>query len=264
MALTAFFNNPVNSVTRERLFFHKLYFDIKLAAVRANYPLSIFEPEVDRDKFDIVLDDGDNERRIQLKTFTKSSGTTQWTSSKRFMRPDMVSGDKLNIAPMDCGLGGGFILIEIDDSVDDAPVSYLYTDRSLISGLASGLLVDVSSAPTGRGRRPEARRTLAENLLAGLAGGDPHDPTQLHKKLFVRLKSPDALLSIAGLHSTLDSYLPSDHFLDAEIKGIEADQTGVAVSGADAMDVAIVHARMLDIVALLDEPALRVFSRSDI
>ena len=31
MALTDFFNDPVNSVTRERLFFHKLYFDIKRA-----------------------------------------------------------------------------------------------------------------------------------------------------------------------------------------------------------------------------------------
>lgn len=262
MALTDFFNNPVNSVTRERLFFHKLYFDIKLAAARANYPLSIFEPEVDRDKFDIVLDDGDNERRIQLKSFTKSSGTSQWTTSKRFMRPDMVSGDKLNIAPMDCGLGGGFILIEIDDSVDDAPVSYLYTDRALISGLASGLLIDERPAPTGRGRRPEPRRTLAETFLSGLAGGDAHDPIQLHKGLFVRLKSPDAVLSIAGLHSTLDCYLPSDHFLDAEIKRIEADEKGVAVSGADATDVATVHARMLDIVALLEEPALRAFLRS--
>jgi hypothetical protein len=162
---------------------------------------------------------------------------------------------------MDCGLGGGFILIEIDDSVDDAPVSYLYTDRALISELASGLLVDESPAPTGRGRRPEPRRTLAETFLSGLAGGDAHDPILLHKRLFVRLESPDAVLSIAGLHSTLDCYLPSDHFLDAEIKRIEADGNGVAVSGANASDVATVHARVLDMLALLEEPMLRAFSR---
>ncbi|GAA4175838.1 hypothetical protein GCM10023069_42710 [Shinella granuli] len=178
------------------------------------------------------------------------------------MRPDLVSGEKLNIAPMDCGLGGGFILIEIDDSIDDAPVSYFYTDRSLISGFASGLLVDESPAPTGRGRRPEARRTIAEAFLSLLADGDPHDPIQIHKKLFVRLQSPDALLSIAGLHSTRGCYLPSDHFLDAEIRGINADGKGVAVRGADATVVATVHARMLDIVALLEEPALHAFLRN--
>jgi hypothetical protein len=35
-----------------------------LEAARAGYHLSVFEPEVDRDAFDVFLDDGDNERRI--------------------------------------------------------------------------------------------------------------------------------------------------------------------------------------------------------
>jgi hypothetical protein len=77
MTLRNFFNAPANTVTRERMFFHRLYADLTLAAARAGYPLSIFEPEVDRDKFDVLLDDADNQRRIQLKTFTTSAGTTQ-------------------------------------------------------------------------------------------------------------------------------------------------------------------------------------------
>lgn len=67
-ALQAFLKAKVNSVSRERIFHNKLFFDLKLAAARARYHLSIFEPEVDRDAFDIFLDDGDNERRIQVKT----------------------------------------------------------------------------------------------------------------------------------------------------------------------------------------------------
>lgn len=99
MSLKKFLNAPVNTVTRERMFFNKLYFDLKLAAARRGYHLSVFEPEVDRDKFDVLLDDGDNERRIQLKAFSKSSGTSQWSSNKRFMRPDIIAGEKLRIVP---------------------------------------------------------------------------------------------------------------------------------------------------------------------
>jgi len=35
-----------NSVSRERMYFHKLAFDLQLAAAEKNYPLQIFEPEM--------------------------------------------------------------------------------------------------------------------------------------------------------------------------------------------------------------------------
>jgi hypothetical protein len=63
-ASRSFLEAKVNSVSRERIFHNKLFFDLKLAAARAGYHLSVFEPEVDRDAFDVFLDDGDNERRI--------------------------------------------------------------------------------------------------------------------------------------------------------------------------------------------------------
>ena len=57
--LKQFLNAPINSKTRERIFFNRLYFDIKLAAARRGYSLTVFEPEVDREGFDVVLDDAD-------------------------------------------------------------------------------------------------------------------------------------------------------------------------------------------------------------
>src|ERR1043165_6959173 len=119
MTVAEFCRMPANSVTRERIFFHKLYFDLKLAAARRGYALTLFEPEVDRDAYDVMLDDGDTQRRVQLKTVLKTAKTAKWDSTKRFMRLEEVYGDRLGIAPSDCGVGGGFILIEIDDTNDE-------------------------------------------------------------------------------------------------------------------------------------------------
>lgn len=261
MTLKKFLNAPVNSVTRERMFFNKLYFDLKLAAARHDYHLNIFEPEVDRDKFDVLLDDGDNERRIQLKTFTKSSPTTQWSSNKRFMRPDIITGDKLGIAPADCGIGGGFFLIEIDDSGHDAPVSYYYTDRSIIHALSVRLLWEPVKPPKRKGRPTPERDDLAKKFLETLPAGDPTASIALHKRLFLRVKSSDALLAIAGFHSNETCYLPMNHLLEAELNGVTVEADGKSAQGLDRSLVATVHAQMVDLHDLLEEPNITVFTR---
>jgi len=84
--LQKFLNASVNTKTRERIFFNKFYFDVKLAAGRRGYPLTMFEPEVDRGGFDVVLDDADTTRHLQLKSATRSSGTNQWVTTPRFLR----------------------------------------------------------------------------------------------------------------------------------------------------------------------------------
>jgi hypothetical protein len=49
MGFSKFINNPDNSRTRERIYFHKLAFDLDVAAARKDYHLQMFEPEVDRE-----------------------------------------------------------------------------------------------------------------------------------------------------------------------------------------------------------------------
>lgn len=90
MTLKAFLSEPINSVTRERIFFNRLYYDLKLAAARRGYALTVFEPEVDRESYDIVLDDGDVERRFQLKTRMADSKTKTW----EVKRPMERAGDE--------------------------------------------------------------------------------------------------------------------------------------------------------------------------
>ena len=67
MELSEYFKDPGNLVTRERIYFHKIAFDLELAAARKGYHLQLFEPEVDRDGFDIVLNDHIWERHVQVK-----------------------------------------------------------------------------------------------------------------------------------------------------------------------------------------------------
>lgn len=162
MSLKNFFRNPSNYVTRERMFFNKLYFDLKLAAARAGVPLQVFVPEVDRDGFDVVIDDYDLEKRFQLKSFLRSARTVAWNIHKRLLRPqiDHIQALGFEQSPEGVGLEGGVILIEIDDADESCPVTYYYTDIQVITVLADGF---IACAKT--------RRDQALNVLRRLHRG---------------------------------------------------------------------------------------------
>ncbi len=53
--------------TRERIFFNRLSFDLMIAAARVGYHLHIYEPNVDRDGFDIIVEDEDSTRQLQTR-----------------------------------------------------------------------------------------------------------------------------------------------------------------------------------------------------
>lgn len=261
--LQTFLSDPHNSKTKERIFYNKLYFDLKISAARKSYPLALFEPEVDRDGFDIVLDDGDNERRVQLKTVLGSAVTATWSSTKRFMRPDPLTGDAIGLAGADCGLGGGFILIDIDHQSLDGAVRYSYTDWFIISALDQRLLLErpqPGAAPKSRGRTKGSRHDFAERFLVELQKGNPGDSISLQRQLFLRVRSPDALLAILGMHSIVPIYLPSNGILQAYNARFQADETGSPEVGVTRETMMIAASHAADVFALLDEPNLMTFN----
>ena len=259
--LQAFLKAKVNSVSRERIFHNKLLFDLKLAAARAGYHLSIFEPEVDRDAFDIFLDDGDNERRIQVKTVLASSTTKNWKSTKRFMRPGMIYGERLGMALADCGVGGGFLLVKINDSSADAPVTYSYTDYFVATALDMRLLCETTvPKKQGRGRRKDDRQNTASKFLRSLGSGNARDPIRLPLPLFVRPKCSDGLLALMNLHSSTGCYLPSDMILEAVEDRFEVDADGNPPRNTSLSTIRIVQSHIQNILALLDEPDLSIFN----
>lgn len=150
MALSDFPKAHNNSVTRSRIYFHRLAFGLKLGAGRtgrSGYPLEIYEPDVDRDGFDIVLNDGDYERHVQVKTVLKSAKTAEWEIRTRLLRPKLEIADWFDLEPMSGGIGGGFLLQEVADT-DGSVTGHGYVDYFTLVALERNLVSGNTSAAT--------------------------------------------------------------------------------------------------------------------
>lgn len=248
-----------NTVTRERMFFNRLYYDLKLAAARCGYPLMIFEPEVDRDSYDIVVDDGDQERRFQLKTVLHDAGTSSWKVTKRLLRPGLAYCDALRIAPADSGFGGGILLIEIDVNSNEPSVRYAFTDYFILCGLQMRLWLEAARSGPRVGRPPKKREVFAANALEELARGLPREEIALERQLFVNLKSTDALLALLGFHSTADCYLPANGIMQAISQKFSADEGGKPTQGLELESIRLAEHHAKEILELLEEPELQTF-----
>ncbi|MCU1276329.1 MAG: hypothetical protein JWO48_3760 [Bryobacterales bacterium] len=245
--LAEFFGDSHNNTSREKMFFNRLYFDLKLAAAHSNCALSIFAPEVDRNGFDVSLDDGDLDRRFQLKTVLKTAGTKSWDIHKRLFRPSLEYAQWLGFAqsPAGIGLEGGFILIEIDNENDECPVTYRYTDIFIISAFADGLILDPQNA---------YRRTQARNLLAKLGTLEKgKDDVPVPVNLLVRVKDPHCLLAIAGMHSVERSYQWFGGYLNALRGGFRTDENAKLESDVDRAIVAHAQVAAEQLLELLNE-----------
>lgn len=222
--LITFLRDSVNSVTRERLFYNRLYYDLKLAAAHSGYALTLYQPEVDRDGFDVVLDDGDVTRFVQLKTVLKSSTTTMWNIMKRFLRPDLALSDAYGVEPMEAGKGGAVVLIEIDASLHEPTLTYRVTDFSILRMLATVLGRSVKRAPGAK--LLGGRRLVSERAWSGIMRGSPHEKITLNKSSFLKANGPAGVLALLGLRSDTGCYQPATRMMMAERHGFRVEPDG--------------------------------------
>jgi hypothetical protein len=227
--LRTFFAKGVNSVTRERIFFDRLSFDLKIAAARAGYHLHIYEPDVDRDGFDIVVEDDDDAMGwFQLKAVLASAGTASWNTTVGFMRPNVHTGEGLGLAPAECGRGGGVILIEIDDTTDRGDVVYSYTDFRTLTALAERYLVEGNMATKkGPGRPAAPRQVAAETVVNAIREGPRNAAVSVPRSAFLEMKSPDALLAFMALRNSTE-FAPFS-IQEAYAAGVTIDEAGVGI-----------------------------------
>lgn len=240
--LRAFFAQGANSVTRERIFFNRLAFDLKIEAARAGYHLHLYEPDVDRDGFDIVVEDqSDGIGWFQLKAVLRSASTASWSTTVGFIRPQANIGELLGFDPVECGRGGGIILIEIDDTTARGDVVYSYTDFRVLTVLAERYLIERASEPVekARGRPPVKRQVSAAGIVAGIRNGQPDDVLAVPRKAFLEVIGPDALLALMGMSSSTNyapfgvqhGYRDGVH-IDEQGKGIVTDARSIDALGA--------------------------------
>lgn len=199
--LRDFFAAPVNQTTRERIFFSRLSFDIKIAAARNGYHLHLYEPDVDRDGFDIVVEDEDVSRWFQTKAVLASAATASWDINAGLLWPTLDVGEKYFRDPVECGRGGGVILIEIDDTAQAGNVAYSYTDYDIITAIAEGFLTEEIVVKTGRGRPYKPARLEATETLDLIHNSGRDKKVGVSQKLFIEMSSADALLAAMGMRA---------------------------------------------------------------
>jgi len=254
--LRGFLAAPANSVTREAMYFNRLYFELKLAAARRSYALSIFEPEVDRDGFDIILDDHDSERRFQLKTVTENATTASWKIHKRLIRPAPNDGEAAGWVPMTWGLGGGLLVLVISLDDPSRPISYRYTDWFIMNAFAEGLI-------RKRSRNHIAFRKECYDFLCHLTNGLGSERITIPKRFLLKPIDVDNLLALAGFHSSVNVYQPFANFMDLFRLKARISQNGLMLENGDIQLAAKLEHAAVQLLSIVDEPRFVGFEIPD-
>jgi hypothetical protein len=187
MGLKEFLQEPEFYHDREAMLVHHFIYESRLALARLGSRLQVLKGEVDHDGYDLVFDDGDLWKRLQLKTVF--SDTASWSIHKRFLRPTPELADYFGIesSPEGIGLAGGVVLQELKlDEKDQLTSSYYYTDIFIIRALALGFI----EPDTG------CSRAVSESAWLRLQRG--YDRISLNKGTFLKAKDATGLLGLAG------------------------------------------------------------------
>lgn len=198
-SLRKWINDGANSHARETILMHRLCHDLQLAAARRGYYLNTYFDDVDHDGFDVIYDDRDTLKKMQVKSVFSASDTQQWNIRKGMLRPPFELIERIGYEPSASGEGngGGVILQEFDVSADGRvlEVRYLYTDVFVIEAFRHGVV----SRSDGRSRK------AVDEFLKRMTEGVGSDTVTVPRAMFLRARGTDELLALAGLHSRSDS-----------------------------------------------------------
>lgn len=193
MALSEFYRNPENTVTREHMFTSRLQFELLEAAGRRGVALRAYIPTVDRDGFDIIFDDGQSLVPVQLKT--NIANTSSWKVHRKLYRPKRVymPAYHLHSPSYNSGMGGGVIVMNISvSSNNQTSVSYMYSDFLILHMLKEGFF-------------EKSNLQLKVNDVYSSTIDEVDGKFSLNKCAFIEASNPDQLLNLMGLQSIYNS-----------------------------------------------------------
>jgi len=171
--------------------------DMTLAAFCRNYDLSIYQPEVDREGFDLIIDDYDNIKHLQIKTVLSASSTKNWKLMKRLLRPSILDSENLGFEynPTEIGLGGGLILIELEIFNTEVALKYYFIDLFILTAYRLGLTNRINKRITD----------TTYKIINKLKVGDHTEKVAVPKSVLVEAKGPEELLALIGVHSRFNT-----------------------------------------------------------
>lgn len=219
MSIANFLKLRENDTSRERMYYHWLVHKLRLEAAKTGingYYLEVFEPEVDRSGFDLVLNDGTWERHIQLKTVLSSAKTKQWELNYKLLLPGLDVGKAFELEPMCTGLGGGFLLLEIDDQTGEV-IGTSYVDYLTLTAqelkltshsapAARAVLKKLNDPNLGKVTNKAKKGVPSKKTKPGvpLKKSDVIDQITIRRTVLMPLKELSQVLGIMGLDNTGD------------------------------------------------------------
>lgn len=192
-----FLNNSRNSLAREAITRHKLLYDLKFSAALNNYHLDTYYTEVDNEGFDIILDDKDQFRKIQVKTVLSGASTKSWKIHKTFLRPDIRFLENFGFPGPPEGSQGGVILMELEPKKNNMTSVYYYTDVFIIFAFYMNIIKRTNQI---------SQKTLRKLFAKIRDRGSLYDKIQIPKSAFLQTKSSEHLLGLMGFHSAKGSW----------------------------------------------------------
>lgn len=122
MSLTEYLKEPRNSKVRESILTHRLIYDLKVAAAFYQYNLSVIPVDTDIEGFDLLVDDREHVRKLQVKSVMGAAST--WSIHKRLLLPDNTTAVKMGFPgiPPWTGVQGGVLLLHASADATDLEV----------------------------------------------------------------------------------------------------------------------------------------------
>lgn len=198
--LRDFMASPCHSLSREAILMHRLIYDVQVAAAARGYFLEIYHGEVDQAGFDIILDDQDQMKKLQVKTVMAHSKTSLWSIHKSILRPSSQLAERIDFEPSPEGAGsqGGVVLMEFACHGPSIDVDYYFTDVFILKAFDVGII----------SRSQPPRMSTVKKVYNQLQEGTSHEKIKIRKSAFLKAKSPHHLLALAGFHSNCNTMWP--------------------------------------------------------
>jgi hypothetical protein len=193
MSLLTFLQDPRNSQVRESLINNHFYYNIKLAGAKGEVDLQLFRPEVDKEGYDLIINDGDKISMLQLKTKCESSATDDWDIQKQLLRPGMYNARILGFeeSPEGVGYEGSFILIVFNIQNSDLIFQYYYTDIFILKAIEEKII------KLDNDRKYQS----VLNAINDLSRGSRYDKVNIKLSSLIKISDVSSLLALSDINS---------------------------------------------------------------
>jgi hypothetical protein len=194
--LSRFLQESANSVSREVLFAHRVTYELKLGSALSGWDLRVYRPDVDRDGFDLLIEQASVARFLQLKTVQHRAATRRWKVRTHLLHPSTRRSGRLRFRLPALGLGdgldGGVVLTDFSVVNESVDVTFRFFDLAVAAAHVCELTAGV---------RARARARDAAKFLESVRKANGRGSVIIPASMFIRVPTAEGLLSLLGMRT---------------------------------------------------------------